>query len=345
MTRTTLKAVITLSLLLVWQMAIARDYVLSVGSSTVFPFATTIAERIGKTTRFKTPQVEALGSGGGFKLFCQGIGVDHPDIALASREIKATELKQCIANKVGELEEIKFGYDGIVFASNKEAPHMSLTPKYVYLALAKRVPDPAGAKRLIPNPYQRWSGVNPRLPDLPIKVYGPPITSGTRDVLLERALEPGCRSIVWMNGMRRTDPEQYEQTCQTIREDGPYVNSGENDNLLVRKLIQSKDAVAIFGFSFFDQNRDNLQAADCNGVQPSFDTLYEQIYPLSRPLYTYVKHAHIGWIPGLRAFLRELVSDGATGEDGYLVERGLVPLPEAERRANLEKVLALKPSM
>lgn len=319
----------------------ARDFVLVVGSSTVYPFAAITAERIGKNTRFKTPQVDARGSGGGFKLFCKGAGTDEPDIALASREIKATELKQCIANDVGEIQEIKIGYDGIVFASAKSGPDLSLNLKDIYLALAKHVPDPSGQHKLVTNPYKRWSQVNSKLPDMPIQVYGPPITSGTRDVLVESILETGCRSFSWLIEMRGSSPEEYQQACQRIREDGPYVNAGENDNMIVRRLANSSQSVGIFGFSFFDQNRNKLRAADIHGVKPNFETLYAQQYPLVRPLYLYVKEAHIGWIPGLKTFLSEIVSEQAVGEEGYLVEHGLVPLTGKERRANIEKVKTL----
>ena len=321
--------------------AIARDFVLAVGSSTVYPFAVTAAERIGKTTRFRTPKVEAWGSGGGFKLFCKGSGADEPDIALASREITTVELERCRANEVGGITAIRFGYDGIVFASASNGPRFSLTLTEIYRALASHVPDPAGGNRLVANPYERWKQINPRLPDIPIRLYGPPITSGTRDVLVERALEPGCRSFGWLAEAHRSRPQEYQRACQTIREDGVYISTGENDNLIVRKLIDSTQSLGILGFSFFDQNRDQLQAADINGVGPDFESLYDQRYPLVRSLFVYVKVKHIGWIPGLGTFLSEMVSERAAGENGYLVDRGLVPLPEKERRANAAKVRAL----
>ncbi len=320
----------------------ARDFVLLVGPSTVYPFAATAVDRIGKTTRFKTPQAEARDSGGGFKLFCKGSGADAPDIALASREIKATELEQCIDNGVGEVEEIRFGYDGIVFAMSKDGPGLSLTLKDIYLALGKHVPDPSGEKRLVTNPYTRWSQLNPRLPNIPIKVYGPPATSGTRDVLMERGLESGCRGFRWLSAKHEPAAGEGQQVCRGIREDGRYISIGENDNLIVRKLLNANQSVGIFGFSFFDQNRDKLQAADINRVEASFETLYGQQYPLVRPLYVYVREARVGSIPGLGAFLSEIVSEQAAGRGGYLVDRGLVPLPDKERQANIEKVKALK---
>ena len=336
------KTITVIVFLAVSHTLLARDFVLAVGSSTVYSFAATAAERIGKTTRFKTPQVEARGSGGGFKLFCKGGGADAPDIALASREIKATELQQCLDNGVGEVEEIGFGYDGIVFAMSKDGPGLSLTLKDIYLALGKHVPDPSGEKKLVTNPYTRWRQLNSRLPDIPIKVYGPPVTSGTRDVLMERALESGCRSYRWLRALHEPGAGGYPHVCRGIREDGLYISIGENDNLIVRKLVNASQTVGIFGFSFFDQNRDKLQAADINRVEPSFETLYGQQYPLVRPLYVYVRETHVGWIPGLGAFLSEIVSEQAAGKDGYLVDRGLVPLPDEERQANIEKVKALK---
>jgi phosphate transport system substrate-binding protein len=340
MVRSRCKTITLIVILAASQTLAARDFVLAVGSSTVYPFAATAAERIGKVTRFKTPQVEARGSGGGFKLFCKGGGVDAPDIALASREIKVTEEQQCIANGVGEVEEISFGYDGIVFALSRDAPELSLTLRDIYLALAKHVPDPSAEKSLVVNPYTHWSQLNPALPDIPIKVYGPPITSGARDVLAEHALEPGCRSFDWLAAQPPPSGDG-QQVCSAIREDGYYVSIGENDNLIVRKLVDGGQSVGIFGFSFFDQNRDKLQAADIESVQPNFETLYEQRYPLVRPLYVYIRKAHIGWIPGLGAFLREIISEQAAGEDGYLVDRGLVPLAEEQRQANAEKVKVL----
>ena len=342
MIRLFFKLVLVIAFMAGSQTIVGRDFVLAVGSSTVYPFAAIVAERLGKTTRFNTPQVEARGSGGGFKLFCKGDGVAAPDIALASRQIKATELKRCIANGVGNIAEIKFGYDGIVFAAAKDGPALSLSREDIYLALARQVPDLDGAEKLVINPYTRWSQVNPDLPDVPIRVYGPPVTSGTRDVLVERALEPACRSVAWLNAMQRSRPEAYRQACQGIREDGIYISTGENDNLIVSKLAKARQSVGIFGFSFFDQNRDKLRTAEIDDVEPSFETLYDQVYPLVRPLYVYVRVPHIGWIPGLGSFLSEMVSEGAAGDDGYLVDRGLVPLPSKERRANAAKVEALK---
>jgi phosphate transport system substrate-binding protein len=218
---------------------------------------------------------------------------------------------------------------------------LALTLRDIYLALAKRVPDPAGGERLVDNPYTHWRQLNAELPDVPIMVYGPPVTSGTRDVLVESALEAGCRSFAWLTAVQHSSPDEQRQVCQSIREDGLYVSSGENDNLIVRKLVNAKQSVGVFGFSFFDQNRDKLQAAKINGVEPSFETLYDQRYPLVRPLYVYVRVAHIGWIPGLGAFLSEMVSEQAVGEDGYLVDRGLVPMPDAQRRVYADKVKTL----
>jgi phosphate transport system substrate-binding protein len=335
------KAAAVIAFLAAGQTVAARDFVLAVGSSTIYPFAAVAAERIGKTTRFNTPQVEARGSGGGFKLFCRGAGADAPDIALASREIKPSEQESCASNGVGRIAEIRFGYDGIVFASAKQGPALALNLRDIYLALAKRVPDPAGGERLVDNPYTHWSQLNATLPDVPILVYGPPVTSGTRDVLVERAVEAGCRGFAWLAAMERASPDEQRQVCQSIREDGLYVSSGENDNLIVRKLVNDKQSVGVFGFSFFDQNRDKLRAAKINGVAPSFETLHDQRYALVRPLYVYVRVAHIGWIPGLDAFLSELVSEEAVGEDGYLVDRGLVPMPEGQRRVSADKVKTL----
>ena len=237
----------------------ARDYINIVGSSTVYPFATVVAEQFGKSTSFKTPKIESTGSGGGLKLFCAGVGVEHPDITNASRAIKKSEYDQCIANGVKEIVEVKIGYDGIVMANSKKAAPLKLTRKDIFLALAKDVPDPSGAEKLVPNPYKTWQDVNPALPSKSIEVLGPPPTSGTRDAFVELAMEGGAKSFGWIKAMGKTDKKKYKATCHTIREDGAYVEAGENDNLIVQKLEANPNAVGIFGFSFLDQNMDKLQ--------------------------------------------------------------------------------------
>lgn len=309
----------------------ARDYISIVGSSTVYPFATVVAERFGKTTNYKTPKIESTGSGGGMKLFCQGVGVSHPDITNASRRIKESEFEQCQENGVTEVVEVLIGYDGIVIGNSVDASQLSLSRKDLFLALAKQVPNPNGSETLINNPYKTWKQVNPALPNIKIEVLGPPPTSGTRDAFQELALEGGCKSFDWIKAMKAVDKSAYKKICRTVREDGPYIEAGENDNLIVQKLNANPDAVGIFGFSFLDQNIDKIQGSKVDGQDPTFESIADGSYPVSRPLYFYVKKAHIGTIPGMKEYLAEFTSEAAFGEEGYLSEKGMIPLGEAAR--------------
>ena len=309
----------------------ARDYVSIVGSSTVYPFATVVAERFGKTSGLKTPKIESTGSGGGFKLFCAGVGVQHPDITNASRRIKKSEVEMCAKNGVNDILEVKIGYDGIVLANSKKSDLIQLSRKDIFLALAKEVPDPAGGEKLVANPYTDWKDVNDALPAKKIEVLGPPPTSGTRDAFVELAMEGGCAAFDWIKAMKKTNQSRYKGICHTLREDGAFVEAGENDNLIVQKLEANPDALGVFGFSFLDQNTDKVQGAAVDGVEPTFDNIAEADYPVSRPLYFYVKKAHIGKIPGIKQYLAEFTSDKAWGEDGYLADKGMIPMPEQER--------------
>ncbi len=307
-----------------------RDYVYVVGSSTVYPFATVVAERFGRGSEFKTPKIESTGSGGGLKLFCDGVGVDFPDVANSSRAIKSSEVKTCAANGVTEIVEVKIGYDGIVIANAIGAPAVELTRADIFLALAKEVPGGADGQ-LVKNPYKTWADVNPDLPAVKIEVLGPPPTSGTRDAFVELAMEGGCNSTPWIAALKKTDKNRYKAVCHTIREDGAFVEAGENDNLIVQKLQANPNAFGIFGFSFLDQNMEKVKGSKVDGVAPTFDAIADGEYPVSRPLYFYVKKAHVDVIPGLRGFLREFTSERAWGEEGYLSDRGLIPMPEEER--------------
>ena len=324
----------------------ARDYISIVGSSTVYPFATVVAERFGKSTSFKTPKVESTGSGGGLKLFCAGVGVAFPDITNASRKIKKSEFDMCQKNGVAELVEVKIGYDGIAIANSRTAPSMHLTTRDLFLALAKEVPHPDGSPALVPNPYRTWQQVNPALPDMAIEVLGPPPTSGTRDAFAELALEGGCKTFDWIKQIKadakaaKTSGDKakakelkakYKTICHTVREDGAYIEAGENDNLIVQKLETNDKALGVFGFSFLEENRDKIQGSTVNGIKPEFETIADGSYPISRPLYFYVKKAHVGVIPGIREYLAEFTSDRAWGDEGYLSDRGLIPMPEDER--------------
>ncbi|MHA1598982.1 MAG: PstS family phosphate ABC transporter substrate-binding protein [Alphaproteobacteria bacterium] len=307
----------------------AREQIRIVGSSTVFPFATTVAERFGKTTKFATPVVESTGSGGGLKLFCSGVGKGHPDITNASRRIKASEVAKCASNGVTEITEVKIGYDGIVLANSKKAKRMDLTLKDVFLALAKNVPSGDGKTQ--PNPYKTWKDVNASLPATKIEVLGPPPTSGTRDAFVELAMEGGCKKIDWIKAMKKTDKKAYKTLCHTIREDGAFIEAGENDNLIVQKLEANPKALGIFGYSFLDQNADKVQGSTINTKLPTFENIAEGAYPVSRALYFYVKSAHVGVVPGMQEFLTEFTSDKAWGDEGYLADKGLIPMPNGER--------------
>jgi len=320
----------------------SRDYLYIVGSSTVFPFATAVAEQFGKATKFKTPKIESTGSGGGIKLFCEGVGVQHPDITNSSRRIKATELETCAAKGVKDVAEVKIGFDGIVLANSKKSAQAKISLKDVFLALAKDVPDPKGEAKLVPNPYKKWKDVNPELPDKKIEVLGPPPTSGTRDAFVELAMEGGCKKIPMIKEMEKSDKKAFEAACRTMREDGVFVEAGENDNLIVQKLDANPGAYGVFGYSFLDQNADKIQGSLIDGVPPSYENISSGKYPVSRSLYFYVKKAHVDVIPGIREYIAEFTSEKAWGPEGYLADKGLIALPEAMRKqvASDAKVLA-----
>ena len=323
--------------------AAARDYISIVGSSTVYPFATVVAERFGKTTRYKTPKIESTGSGGGLKLFCAGVGVQHPDITNASRRIKKSEFEKCQKNGVKDIVEVKIGYDGIVLGtSNKKAP-LKLTRKQIYLATAAKVPNPNGSETLVDNPYKKWSDIDSSLPNTKIEILGPPPTSGTRDAFAELAMEGGCKKFDWIKAMKKQDGSKYKAVCHGVREDGAYIEAGENDNLIVQKLDANPDAVGIFGFSFLDQNTDKIQGSYVDGVKPTFDGIGDGSYPVSRPLFFYVKKAHVGVIPGMKTYLEEFTAEKAWGPDGYLSEKGMIPMGDNERAKFERDVKNLNP--
>lgn len=335
----------------------ARDYINIVGSSTVYPFSTVVAERFGKSTQYKTPKVESTGSGGGLKLFCQGVGVQSPDITNASRRIKASEVALCNQNGVTEIVEVLIGYDGIVLGYSKQAADITLSRKDLFLALAKKVPSADGSQTLVENPYQTWHDVNPALPKRKIEVLGPPPTSGTRDAFSELVLEGGCKKIAWIADLETRSEvaekaddsqlsdalhHQYKDICHTVREDGAYIEAGENDNLIVQKLSANPNALGIFGFSFLDQNADKIKGANIDGSEPTFETIADGSYPVSRPLYFYVKSAHVGVVPGIAEYLGEFTSEKAFGEEGYLTEKGMIPLKDSLRKKIAAEVKQLK---
>lgn len=323
-----------------------RDYISIVGSSTVYPFSTVVAEHFGKGGKFKTPKVESTGTGGGFKLFCGGVGVQHPDIANASRAIKKSELETCQKAGVKDIVEVKIGYDGIVVAQSKKAKaKLELTRKELYLALAKRVPDPAkpDGDALVENPYKTWNEINPKFPKTKIEVLGPPPTSGTRDSFAELGLEGGCAQIPWIKAKKETDEAWFKNVCMTVREDGAYIEAGENDNLIVQKLETNPSAFGIFGYSFLEQNEDKLRDVPIDGVNAEYESIASGKYPIARPLFFYVKKAHAGVIPGVEGFVAEFTSEKAFGPEGYLADRGLVPLPDAERKKVAAEARKLTP--
>lgn len=311
--------------------AFAQQQIQIVGSSTVFPFATAVAERFAQKGSFPAPVVESTGTGGGIKLFCAGVGDDQPDIANASRRIKDSELEACKTAGVTPVE-VKIGFDGIVLANAKAGPDLALTREQVFKALAKNLPDASGA--LVPNPNMNWADIDPSLPAEKIEVLGPPPTSGTRDAFVELVMVAACDEAV-----KAAD----EKGCAAIREDGAYIEAGENDNLIVQKLEANPAAVGIFGFSFLDQNSAQIKGASIDGVAPTFEAIAAGDYPVSRSLFFYVKKEHVGQIPGIEEYVAEFTSDEAWGEDGYLAEKGLIPLPEADRAASAEAAKGMVP--
>ena len=320
-----------------------RDVVRIVGSSTVYPFATAVAERFARTGGHKAPIIESTGTGGGLKLFCSGAGIDTPDVANASRRIKGSEVELCGTNGVAEIVEVAVGYDGIVLADTKESPRFSLTRRQIYLALAKQVPGEDGQLR--DNPYKRWNEVDPQLPDQQIEVLGPPPTSGTRDAFVELVMEEGCSTFAWVKALKESDEKRFKAICDAMREDGAYVDAGENDNLIVQKLEANPKAIGIFGFSFLDQNRDRLQGSLVEGIEPSFEAIASRQYPVSRELFIYVKRAHVDVVPGLREYVAEFTGDAAVGQDGYLTEIGLIPLPADQLAAARQAASSMQPNV
>jgi len=315
----------------------ARDQILVVGSSTVFPFTTAVAEKFGKTGKFKTPVVESTGTGGGMKLFCGGVGESTPDVTGASRKIKDSEIEACKKNGVTSITEVPIGYDGIAFANSKSGPVIDISRKEIFLALAKQVPVDG---KLVDNPYKMWNEINPNFPAQKIEVLGPPPTSGTRDAFVELVMDHGCGEVPEIKAL---EGDAKKAACQSIREDGGFVEAGENDNLIVQKLESNPNAFGVFGYSFLEENADKIQGATVEGVAPSFETISDKSYPVSRDMFVYVKNAHVGVIPGLREFVAEYVSDRAMGEEGYLADKGLVTFAPGQLQAVSSKAMSLTP--
>ena len=317
--------------------AAARDQIRIVGSSTVFPFSTAVAETFGKTSSFKAPVVESTGSGGGIKLFCAGVGVSHPDITNASRRIKKSEVEKCAANGVKEVVEVKIGYDGIAMGQSKAGADLKLTKKQIFLALAAKVPS---GDKMIDNPYKMWSEIDPSLPRIKIEVLGPPPTSGTRDAFVELVMREGAKAFP---NIKKLAKKPFRAISDKMREDGAFIEAGENDNLIVQKLEANPSAVGIFGFSFLDQNADKIKGAEVEGIKPTFEAIADGSYKVSRSLYFYVKKAHVGVVPGIQEYVAEFTSEKAAGDEGYLTDKGLIPLPSADRKAMSKGASGLVP--
>ena len=334
MKRVSALAVGLTAMLVIAAPAVARDSLHIVGSSTVYPFSTTVTEALAKQGALKSPVVEATGTGGGFKLFCEGVGEATPDIAGASRQIKDSEIETCAKNGVAKITEIPIGHDGIVIANAKDGPNFNVTRTQLFLALAKNVPQ-GGV--LAPNPYRTWNDIDPSLPAERIEVLGPPPTSGTRDAFVELVMDKGCETVPEIAALQG---DAKKAACQQVREDGAYIDAGENDNLIVQKLQANPAAFGIFGYSFLEQNADTLKAARVEDVAPTYEAISGQQYPVARDLFVYVKDAHRTIVPGIDSFVRELVSERAMGPEGYLADKGLVPFTPDERKQIETRTLA-----
>ena len=315
----------------------ARSQMRAVGSSTVYPFAKMVAERISRANpRLGTPIIESTGTGAGMKLFCAGVGEKFPDVENASRRMKASEAKLCQQNGVSAITEIQVGIDGISFATSKASPLRNVTQRDIYLAIAK---TPYGR----PNRAKTWHDVNGSLPAIPIRVYGPPPTSGTRDALGELIMTPPCEANPSMAALKKSDENKFKAICTAVREDGGYVQAGENDNLIVQKIEANPGTIGIFGYSYLEENQDKLRGISVNGVAPSYDTIASFKYPGARPLYIYIKNAHAGAIPAVRAYAAEFTKESAFGPGGYLRRGGLIAAPTNIRARSQQLARALQP--
>ena len=366
MKRSALKSILIVMALVSTQSALAaRDYISVVGSSTVYPFTTVVAERFGRSTGMSTPKVESTGTGGGFKLFCSGLGETTPDMTNASRAVKESELELCASNGVNNVVEMKVGYDGIVFANSRQAEQLGFTRAELFMALGSIVPDANGVWG--ENKYMTWDQINPELPALKIEVLGPPPTSGTRDAFVELVMEIGADSFAELAALVELEnaaeleahvaemgmselytslgspsaSDLHKTISQSMREDGAFIEAGENDNLIVQKLNANPAAFGIFGYSFLEENADTIQGGLVEGVEPTFESIADGDYSVSRPLFVYVKGEHVNVIPGMKEFLVEYTSERAWGDEGYLTDKGMIPMPRAERADYKEAVEAV----
>ncbi len=335
MTKTMTAAAVLLATVAFAGVAQARDQIRIVGSSTVYPFATAVAEQFGKAGKFKTPVVESTGTGGGLRLFCAGVGPDQPDIVNGSRRIEPSEVENCAKNGVTGITEITVGYDGIVFVDSKKGPQFKLTREQMYRAAARQVV--VGGK-LVDNPYMKWSDIDPSLPGEPILIYGPAPNHGTRDAFVELVMEPSCLKQAEIKALSKDDAKK---ACQTVREDGSWVEVSENYTTIFQKITASPSALGVITFSYLDQNGDKIQAAMVDGEIATYDNIATGKYPVSRPLFFYVKKAHVGMIPGIKEYIAEFTSEKAWGPKGYLVDKGLISMPDAKRKAEAENAAKL----
>jgi phosphate transport system substrate-binding protein len=319
-----------------------RGEIRIVGSSTVYPFATKVAQEL-KSRTGQNVVVESTGSGGGHKLFCEGAGTKFPDITNSSRRQKKSEFDNCAANGVGDIVEVKIGFDGIVLANAIASPAFDLTPKQIYLALAKDIPTSDTDCTLMANPHSTWADIDPALPAETIEVYGPPPTSGTRDAFVEIAMDHGAKAIPCLADIKAADEKGFETIARTIREDGKWIDSGENDNAIVQSLVNTPSAIGVFGYSFLNQNADRVKAANVSGVAPTMENIATGVYEISRSLYFYLKKANVDAVSGLKDYAAEFMSDDAAGPGGYLEELGLIPLPDADRQQQQAVIENLTP--
>ena len=320
----------------------ARDYVWAAGSSTVFPFSTRVAENFAKKTGRKAPKIESLGTGGGIKLFCSGSGEGFPDIANASRPMKRSEFDQCQQKGVKDIVQIKIGFDGIVIAVDKDGGDYAFKTQHLFLGLSANV---LRGGQFVKNPYKTWDDVGAGLPGNRILVYGPPPSSGTRDAFVELGIEAGARQFPTADAIRSDNEKLFKAKVDPLREDGGWVDAGENDNAIVGTLTKTPGSLGVFGYSFLEENTDKVKGASVNGVRPTASTISDGSYPLARSLYIYVKKSMIGVTPGLKEFVEEYVSDAATGRGGYLQGRGLIVLPAGQHEANKAAVKTLPAMM
>lgn len=313
----------------------SREQLRGVGSSTVFPYSTLIAEEFGNMTGNPAPVIESTGTGGGMQIFCQGVGVDHPDLTGASRAMKQSEYELCVGNGVDDISEQVLGFDGLSLATSRDGEVFDISLAELHQALAAEV---AVDGQIVENPHETWADVNPDFPDIEIQVMGPPPTSGTRDAWVELVMEAGCSEFEAIEALEESDEARYEEVCQRMREDGRFIEAGENDNLIVQRLDSDPTTYGIFGYSFYYENQDSLQTVAIEGVKPEESTIADGSYPVSRPIFIYYKNAHRGVIPGMEAFIEEATSETAMGPGGYLTDIGLVPAPEDQRNATREAV-------